>query len=293
MYKESIREMASGFVLINKRVGMTSRSVDNIVQRLFHTRKVGHLGTLDPFASGLLVIAVDKGCKSLPFIDDSFKKYRAKMKLGEQTNTGDLTGDILKVLPFNDILLDDIDKVLKTFLGESEQTPPMSSALHHDGQRLYDLSRKGIEVERKPRKIVIKSIKLLSFKKDLVEFEVICSRGTYVRTLGEDIAKALGTCGHLVELERLEIGNISLKDAKDVGEISEADLINPFNLISLKHIMIKDASLIKDIKDGKSIRLNEKEDEVLLYQNEENEPIALAVYQRKEGDIYSPVRGLW
>ena len=285
--------MASGFILINKRVGVTSRKVDNVIQRLFHTRKVGHLGTLDPFASGLLVIAVDKGCKSLPFIDDSFKKYRAKMKLGEKTNTGDLTGDIIQVRPVDGIYPETINRVLKSFLGESEQIPPMSSALHVDGQRLYDLSRKGIEVERKPRKIVIKSLKLLSFMGNLLEFEVVCSRGTYVRTLGEDIANKLETCGHLVELERLEIGNIKLENAKDIDEISEADLINPINLINLKHIMIEDPSIVKDIKDGKSISLNEEEKQILICQKENDEKIALAVYEQKEGNIYSPIRGLW
>ena len=285
--------MASGFVLINKRVGVTSRKVDNVIQRLFHTRKVGHLGTLDPFATGLLVIAVDKGCKSLPFIDDSFKKYRAKLKLGEMTNTGDLTGDIIRVCPVNDVYPECINLVFQSFLGESEQIPPMSSALHVDGKRLYELSHQGIEVERKPRKIVIKSLKLLSFVDNFIEFEVICSRGTYVRTLGEDIAFKLETCGHLVELERQEIGSIKLESAKDIDQISEADLINPINLISLKHIMMEDASVIKDIKDGKSISLIEEDERILICQKEGNQLIALAVYERKEGNIYSPVRGLW
>lgn len=285
--------MAGGFVLINKRVGMTSRKVDNVIQRLFHTRKVGHLGTLDPFASGLLVIAIDKGCKSLPFIDDSFKKYRAKLKLEEKTDTGDLTGKVISTLPFTYYDLDQIYDTFEDFIGESEQVPPMTSALHHDGERLYDLSRKGIEVERKPRKIIIKSLKPLSFDGKILEFEVVCSRGTYVRTLGEDIAEALGTCGHLIELERLEIGNISIKDAKDIDEISEQDLINPVNLISLKHVEIKEPSLIKDIKDGKIINLEEIEDKILLYYKENGIPLALAVYGKKEDKIYFPIRGLW
>ena len=285
--------MASGFVLINKRVGVTSRKVDNVIQRFFHTRKVGHLGTLDPFATGLLVIAGDKGCKSLPFIDDSFKKYRAKMKLGEKTNTGDLTGDIIQVRPADSIYPETINLVFKSFLGESQQIPPMSSAIHVDGQRLYDLAHKGIEVERKPRKITIKSLKLLSFEGNLLEFEVICSRGTYVRTLGEDIAEKLETCGHLVELERLEIGNIKLESAKDIDDISEADLINPINLISLKHVIVEAPSIIKDIKDGKSIELDEEDAQILICQKDNNEQIALAVYEHKEGKIYSPVRGLW
>ena len=285
--------MAGGFILINKRVGVTSRSVDNRIQRLFHTRKVGHLGTLDPFASGLLVIAVDKGCKSLPFIDDSFKKYRAKMKIGEKTSTGDLTGEVIKRQPFSFIDLDQIYGAFDSFIGDGTQIPPMSSALHHEGKRLYDLSRQGIEVDRKPRKIAIKSLKPLSFDGNCLEFEVVCSRGTYVRTLAEDIAESLGTVGHLVELERLEIGNIKLESAKDIDEISETDLINPINLIDLKHIIIEDASIIKDVKDGKNVVLKEKEEKILLCQKEQNSLTALAVYAHKEDDIYVPVRGLW
>ena len=285
--------MAGGFVLINKRVGVTSRSVDNKIQRLFHTRKVGHLGTLDPFASGLLVIAVDKGCKSLPFIDDSFKKYRAKMKLGEKTNTGDLTGEVIESKSFVHYDNDQILNTFNNFLGEGTQIPPMSSALHHDGKRLYDLSRKGIEVERKPRKITIKSLKPLSFDGNYLEFEVICSRGTYVRTLAENVAEALGTVAHLVELERLEIGHISLKNAKDIDEINETDLINPINLIDLKHIIIGDASIIKNVKDGKNIVLKEVEDRVLLCEKTNGSLLPLAVYARQEGDAYIPIRGLW
>ena len=272
---------------------MTSRSVDNKIQRLFHTRKVGHLGTLDPFASGLLVIAIDKGCKALPFIDDFFKTYRAKMKLEEKTSTGDLTGEVIERAPFIYYDLDQILDTFEDFLGESEQIPPMSSALHHNGQRLYDLSRKGVEVERKPRKILIKSLKALSFDGNLLEFEVVCSRGTYVRTLAEDIAEALGTVGHLVELERLSIGKIGLDSAKKIDEITEDDLINPINLIDLKHIIIEDASLIKDIKDGKNIKLKEEEKQVLLCQYEDHKLIALAVYAHQEEDTYIPIRGLW
>ena len=285
--------MAGGFVLINKAVGVTSRSVDNKIQRLFHTKKVGHLGTLDPFASGLLVIAIDKGCKALPFIDDSFKTYRAKMKLEEATSTGDLTGEVTERIPFIYYDLDQILDTFEDFIGESEQIPPMSSAIHHEGTRLYKLSRQGVEVERKPRKIYIKSLKALSFDGIYLEFEVVCSRGTYVRTLAEDIAKALGTCGHLVELERLAIGNITLDSAKNIDEITEADLINPINLISLKHIIIEDASLIKDIKDGKNIVIEEEEKQVLLCQREASELVALAVYERKDGNEFVPVRGLW
>lgn len=285
--------MASGFILINKRVGVTSRSVDNKVQRLFHTKKVGHLGTLDPFASGLLVIAVDKGCKALPFIDDSFKTYRAKLKLEEKTSTGDLTGEIIAREPFIYYDLDQILDTFEDFLGEREQIPPMTSAIHHEGRRLYDLARSGVEVERKPRKIIIKSLKALGFDGKILEFEVICSRGTYVRTLAEDIAEALGTVGHLVALERVAIGDIDISRAKDIDEITEGDLIDSIDLINLKHVIIEDESIIKDIKDGKDINLDEKEDQILLCYKENNKLVSLAVYSHEENQKYVPVRGLW
>ena len=285
--------MANGFILIDKQVGSTSRSVDNKIQRLFHTRKVGHLGTLDPFASGLLVIAIDKGCKSLPFVDDSFKTYQAKLILGASTDTGDVTGEIIESKEVPELNELDILKVFKNFIGEGEQIPPMTSAIHQDGKRLYELSRKGITVVRKPRRIIVKSLSLLSFKDNYIKFEVTCSRGTYVRTLGEDIAKSLGTLGYLEELRRTAIGSVKVESAKAIDYISETDLINPVELINIKHITISDPQIIKDVKDGKGIEINEEEDLILLCIYESNELVALAVYNRYNGNIYSPVRGLW
>ena len=286
----------NGFILINKRVGVTSRSVDNVIQRLFHTRKVGHLGTLDPFASGLLVIAVNKGCKSLPFLDDSFKTYQATLSLGKSTSTGDLTGEVKeeKEVPILDESM--IKEVFNSFLGESEQIPPMTSAIRHEGERLYDLSRQGIEVERKPRKIVVKALTLLSFSYNEICFEVICSRGTYVRTLGEDIAIKLNTVGHLTALNRIAIGEkLTLKMAKEIEQINEQDLINPASLIDLPSLLVEDEELIKDIKNGNRITLNNENDEILLYTKSKAnyDIIALAVYARKEGDVFTIIRGLW
>ena len=286
----------NGFILINKRVGVTSRSVDNVLQRLFHTRKVGHLGTLDPFASGLLVIAINKGCKSLPFLDDSFKTYQATLSLGKSTSTGDLTGEIKEEKDVPILTEQMIVEVFNSFLGESEQIPPMTSALHHEGKRLYDLSRKGLEIERKPRRIEIKSLKLLSFIKNCVEFEVVCSRGTYVRTLGEDIAIKLGTVGHLIALNRTAIGNkITLDMAKDISEIKESDLINPVSLIELPSLLVEDTNLIDDIKAGKRITLKTEFDQILLYTSTKAnyDIIALAVYNRSSGDEFVIQRGLW
>ena len=285
----------NGFILINKRVGVTSRSVDNVIQRLFHTRKVGHLGTLDPFASGLLVIAINKGCKSLPFLDDSFKTYQAILSLGQLTSTGDLTGEIIQEKEVSNINEERVIETLNSFIGVGEQIPPMTSALHHQGKRLYDLSRKGIEVERKPRKIEIKSLKLLSFTDNLVKFEVTCSRGTYVRTLGEDIAIKLGTVGHLISLKRISIGQkMTLDMAKDIEDVEAIDLINPASLIELPSLEISDEQMINNIKSGKRITLKSNEERILLYTRSKAnyDIIALAVYQR-DGDDYVILRGLW
>ena len=286
----------NGFILINKRVGVTSRSVDNVIQRLFHTRKVGHLGTLDPFASGLLVIAVNKGCKSLPFLDDSFKTYEACLSLGKKTNTGDLTGEVIEEKEINEITEEQILKVFDSFIGESKQIPPMTSAIHHEGRRLYDLLRKGIDVAREARNIVIKSLKLLSFIENVISFEVVCSRGTYVRTLGEDIAVKLGTVGHLFSLNRTAIGNkINLSMAKDIQDIDEKDLINPANLIDLPSLKIDDEEMILMIKQGKKINLGIDSNQVFLYtiDKSSNDLIALAVYNRSIGNEFKILRGLW
>ncbi len=286
----------NGLLLIDKRINVTSRSVDNKIQRLFHTRKVGHLGTLDPFASGLLIIAVNGGCKALPYINDSFKTYEATLCLGKKTSSGDLTGEVIEEKEVGDIDEKDILKVFESFIGESKQIPPMTSALHHEGKRLYDLSRKGIEVDRKPRKIQIKSLKLVSFSENCIKFEVRCSRGTYVRTLGEDIAIKLNTVGHLVELRRTKIGNIDISKAIDIEDLKEEDLLDSSKLISLPKVIIDENNpLVKDIKDGKNISLENENDTILIcYKNSKNnETNSLAVYNRKNGDLYFPLRGLW
>lgn len=285
--------MANGFIIIDKISGVTSRSVDNQIQRLFHTRKVGHLGTLDPFASGLLVIAVDKACKALPYIDDSFKTYQAKIMLGKKTSSGDLTGEVIEEKEVPDLDVDDILDVFESFVGESEQIPPMTSAIHVKGKRLYELSRKGIEIERKARKITINSLKLLSFDGICIEFEVNCSRGTYVRTLGEDIATKLGTVGHLISLKRSAIGDITLNQSIKLEELNEGSLINPVELISLPHLVIHDTNIVKDVMDGKNITLEENGETILLCYYINNELSPLAVYSREKDDSFKPIRGLW
>lgn len=280
--------MMQGILLVDKEAGMTSRKVDNLLQKRFLTKKVGHLGTLDPFATGLLIVAAGKATKCLPFLDSSSKTYEAELLLGSKTSTGDLEGDeILRKDP-RIHEKQEIEETLSSFLGESTQIPPMSSAIKVDGVALYKLAHKGQEIERKPRKIVISSIRLLSQEGPRIRFEAEVSSGTYLRTLGEDIAERLGEVGHLVSLRRTKIGSVDVRKAKRIAEVSEGDLLNPLPFITLPKIEATEKHS-EAIKNGKAMILDSHESEVCLFFQEE----ALAVYAKGEDGLYRSKRGLF
>ena len=201
----------NGLIFIDKQVGMTSRDVDFQIMKIFGTKKVGHLGTLDPFASGLLVVGVNEGTKLLSAFEESEKTYEAELILGKKTNTGDLTGEVVeeKDVPEIDDRL--INVTLKTFLGKSTQTPPMYSAIKVNGRPLYSYARNNETVDVADREIEIRQIALLKYYKEekKIHFFVTVSKGTYIRTLGEDIAEKLGTVGYLKNLRRLAVNNIA------------------------------------------------------------------------------------
>lgn len=280
--------MISGSLLINKEVGLTSRQEVNNVSRRLNEKKAGHIGTLDPFADGLLIVLLGSSTKISPFLEIMDKTYRATLKLGIKTNTGDLTGEVIeeKNIPtLNEKIIKD---TLDSFLGESEQIPPMYSALKVNGKELYKYAREGIEIDRKKRLINIFNISLLEFKDDCVSFEVKCSKGTYIRTLAEDIALKLGTVGHLTKLTRIEIGPYSIKDAKRSAEISEKDLIPISKMLShLKSLKI-DGELAKKALNGMHFRLPINDEKIIL----EDENGIIALYKREPNGFYSCVRGL-
>lgn len=275
--------------MLDKEEGMTSRKIDNILQKRFSTSKVGHLGTLDPFATGLLLIAIGKGTKCLPYLDSSRKTYVASLSLGEKTSTGDKDGE---VVCFKEPSLheeDEIRRVLDSFLGKSLQLPPMSSAIKVDGVPLYKYSHKGIEKERKPRPIEVFSIRLLSYSSATIVFEVEVSSGTYIRTLGEDIASRLGELGHLIALRRTKVGEVKVEDAKKLGEIGEGDIVEPTPFLNLSKIEILKEK-VQDVYNGKKMLLEGvSEPEVALLYN----GLALAVYQKEEDGLYASKRGLF
>ncbi len=204
----------SGVLLLDKPQGCSSNHILQKVKRLFDAAKAGHTGSLDPLATGMLPVCLGEATKISAFLLDSDKKYRFKCQLGVSTNTGDAEGEVIDTQDASAISEQDILAVLPEFIGEIEQIPPMFSALKHNGERLYDLARKGIEVERKPRSITIYNIDYISLATDdqqriILELEVECSKGTYVRTLAEDIAKKLDCCAHITALRRLSVGPYS------------------------------------------------------------------------------------
>ena len=204
----------SGVLLLDKPQGCSSNHILQKVKRLFGAAKAGHTGSLDPLATGMLPVCLGEATKISAFLLDSDKRYRLACQLGVSTNTGDAEGEVIDTQDATAITEQDILAVLPEFIGEIEQVPPMFSALKHNGERLYDLARKGIEVERKPRTITIYNIDYISLTTDeqqriILELDVECSKGTYVRTLAEDIAKKLDCCAHITALRRLSVGPYS------------------------------------------------------------------------------------
>jgi tRNA pseudouridine55 synthase len=282
--------MENGIVLLDKDAGVSSRDVDDALEKLFHTKKVGHLGTLDPFATGLLVIGLNKGTKFLPYLDDSKKSYIATLKLGFHSSTGDPEGEITAGNPVPELTKEGIAQVLSGFVGKSEQLPPMTSAIKVNGEALYKAAHRGEEVERKKRAIEIYSINLISFEKNEIVFTTTVSRGTYIRVLGEDIAQALKSVGYLTSLRRLSIGDFRLDLAKKLSDLTENDVMDPTLFIhTMKHIEIDEADLDR-VKNGAPMTLAQDYGEKVLLVLHEN---AIAVYARTRDAFYHSERGLF
>ena len=278
-----------GILLLNKEIGYTSFQAINKAKRLINASKVGHSGTLDPFASGLLVVTVNKATKVNQFIETQDKEYIATLKLGIRTSTLDLEGEVIETKEVPSLTEDMIVSALNKFKGKIKQLPPMYSALKVNGQRLYDLARQGIEVERKEREVEIYDIELLSFNNDEIEFKVNCSKGTYIRTLGESISEELNTCGHLIKLIRTRVGNFHIEDAYKLDELNNYKLFSIKDaLVDFYKIKLNDEEIIK-VKNGLKFKFNTNEKEVLIEDKDDN---PIAIYE-KENNYYKSKRGLF
>ena len=210
-----------GIFNVLKPSGMTSHDVIGFLRRALNTKKIGHGGTLDPDAAGVLPVFAGSATRLLSYAMDGRKQYIAEFTLGEQRDTGDDSGTVVKTMPVPEISEQQLREVLQRFLGKQMQLPPMYSAVKINGQKLYQLARKGVEVEREARPIEIYRLELLDFTKSKFTVAVECSKGTYIRVLGEDIATALGTCGTMSFLLRTQVGSYLLNEAHTLQEIAE------------------------------------------------------------------------
>jgi len=207
---------------IDKPIGWTSFDIVKKVKRITGHKKVGHGGTLDPFASGVLILGTENDTKNLTEITKFYKSYRAELLLGAETNTLDPEGEIIDEKPIPKLNEQILLKILKSFEGMQKQMPPMFSAKKHNGVRLYKLARKNIEIERDEVDIKIDDISLVAFSKDKIIFNVSCSKGTYIRVLGSDIAEKLGTVGYLINLKRTRVGNYLIKDSISIEDFEKS-----------------------------------------------------------------------
>ncbi len=196
----------NGVLLLDKPAGISSNKALQQVKTMYKAAKAGHTGSLDPLATGMLTICLGEATKISAFLLDADKRYRFSCQLGVTTTTADAEGEVLKTRDISRVSQSDVERALTQFEGEIEQIPPMYSALKHEGERLYKLAREGVEVERKPRKVTIHDIQLHAFEGDTLDIEVACSKGTYVRTIAEDLGELLGCGAHITKLRRLSVG---------------------------------------------------------------------------------------
>lgn len=250
-----------GLLLIDKSHGLSSNQIVSKIKFLFTPKKVGHTGTLDPMATGLLPICLGEATKFSSYLLNADKTYEALIQLGYKSSTGDSEGKIIKQDIKNLPSLNLVKKVLQKFKGQIYQTPPMYSALKHKGKPLYLYAREGLEIKRTKRKIMIHSIEVLDFYEDKLKLKIECSKGTYIRTLAEDIGAKLNVGAYLLELERISIGHLNLEKAIKIEEIEKLKdenkpeillpmdtLLNSFKKMKLK---IKEE---KALRDGKIIK---------------------------------------
>lgn len=244
----------NGILLVDKPEGLSSAAVVRFVKKALTVDKIGHLGTLDPFASGLLPLCLGAGAKLAQFLMAERKAYTGIIRLGVTTDTLDATGAVLQTAPFPDCEEALLRSVTQRFLGESWQTPPMYSALKRNGVPLYKLARRGVEVDREPRKIHIDQFLLTQLEPGLLSFSLTCSKGTYVRSLAGDIGSVLGCGAHLATLRRTEFGDFRIANALPLQQLLDAPTLAPLALLSLVQAMRQYHSVCLSVADTAQLR---------------------------------------
>jgi len=269
MSKRKSGRNVHGIVLLDKRLGVSSNKALQEVRHLFNANKAGHTGSLDPLATGLLPLCFGEATKVSALMLDDNKRYHVVIQLGVMTDTGDAEGRVIETKPIPDLSMEEIHACLQQFMGEIDQIPPMYSALKHNGKKLYELAREGITIDRKARQIKIFELKLLSgsqavaWEPDRLTLEVFCSKGTYIRSLAEDIGRCLGCGGTVQALRRLEAGLFNIEQAKTIEQLTAMseqelsqcliDVDKPLESLPCTHLSDEQAIAMKY---GQSINFN-------------------------------------
>lgn len=282
-----------GFLFLDKKDGLTSRGASSEVSHLLNEKKIGHIGTLDPFATGLLVVVLGKATKAATFFDEFSKEYVATIKLGVATDSMDLTGKEIESKEVPNLSKDKINEVLHSFLDKSKQLPPMTSAVHVNGQKLYKLARRGIEVERPLRDIEVYNIELISYENNELTFKVHASKGTYIRVLASDIAVKLGTVGHLVKLRRTKVGPFDITQSFKIEEVNIDSIESVYEVLKeFSEVVTYDDKKVEDVKNGKilEIKFDTDKSKLLVIDKSHN---AIAIYLKVRDNIFRFARGLF
>ena len=276
-------------ILLNKPAGMTSFDAVAKCRRIFHERKIGHTGTLDPEASGLMIILLGKYTKLLPYCVKNHKAYQATLKLGEMTDTEDIWGTIINTKTPSIHTEVEIDNAVQSLTGDILQVPPMYSALKKDGKKLYEYARQGIEIEREARPVHISSLKVEKIDGLNYCMDAVVSSGTYIRTLIADFGKQLNELAIMSSLVRTKIEHLSLEDACSFEDLESGKaFLSPIQVIDPTYKIVE-TDRVTDIKNGKRIKLDITDSQVIFTSNGE----LLAAYALQEDGLYHCLRGLF
>jgi len=277
-----------GFINIDKPLGITSHDVVARLRRITRIKRIGHAGTLDPAASGVLVVAIGHATRLIEYVqDDTHKTYQARIMLGSATDSDDATGAVIAESPVPTLTQDTIESVLKTLTGDIMQVPPKVSALHVDGQRMYDLARQGKAPDLPARPVTIYAITLTSWDTQMIEINVTCGKGTYIRSLARDIGLMLGTHGHLSTLRRTHVGAFAVADALPLDTLTieqvRAHLVAPLDAIHhLTKLMIDDEQ-VRRVRNGLPLNSADTDNDAVALCDANNQLVAIA--RRTNGQI--------
>ena len=264
----------NGFLLVNKEKGYSSNEIVQKIKKKFSLNKVGHLGTLDPDAEGLLIIAINRATKFSNYFLNSDKSYYVEIKLGKSTTTDDVSGEMIEEFEVK-CSEDEVKKEINNFLGKSFQKPPFFSALKYKGKPLYKYARKGEFINKEPREIEIKEIKNISYKDKICSFQILCSKGTYIRSIARDLGKNLGCGGHMFYLKRLSQHKFNLLDAYTIEELSLERTIKIDDFFKDYEKLSLNEESLKIFLNGGRVFLNKDISKDLRIYSEDNDFIGL------------------